>query len=388
MKRSGIARWLLRQSNKHRNPARRGEQSLTEWLLRLPSLLRSTWQDSFVPILQRLAYPLASVTAIVLVGMAGYVWLEGWSWFDSLYMTIITLATIGYGETHPLHTSGRVFTLLLIVVGVAVFGFLISNLTQAVIETGIRSALGRRKLFKDISSLKNHYILCGAGRVGMRVVDELHRKKVDFVVIERDEIVAEKLLTKGHLVLIGDATDETVFEGAGVRTARALITTASSDAENVYITLTARGMNPNIHIVARANDQAAERQLLRAGANKVISPVLIGSHRLAQAALSPAVADFLELTTMTETLDLNFEQILIGDHSSLAGVKLKESGIRTEHNAMVVAITPRAGGMIFNPSGDQVLHAGDLLIAIGTHSGLAKLAEIADYHPGQTAKLK
>lgn len=357
-------------------------------LLRLPSLLHSTWQDSLLPILQRLTYPLISVTAIVLVGMTGYVWLEGWSWFDSLYMTVITLATIGYGETHPLSNGGRAFTLLLIVVGVAVFGFLISNLTQAVIESGIRSALGRRKLFKDISSLKNHYILCGAGRVGMRVVDELYRKNVDFVVIERDESVAEKLLTKGHLVLIGDATDETVFEGAGVRCARALITTASGDAENVYITLTARGMNPNLHIVARANDQAAERQLLRAGANKVISPVLIGSHRLAQAALSPAVADFLELTTMTETLDLNFEQILIGDHSTLVGMMLKESGIRSEHNAMVVAITPRAGAMVFNPSGDQVLQAGDLLIAIGTRNGLAKLAEIADYHPGRTAKLK
>lgn len=357
-----------------------------EPIQRLLAFLRPVWLDSVLPILERLAYPLISVAAIVVVGMVGYGWLEGWSWFDSLYMTIITLATIGYGETHPLTNAGRAFTLVLIVVGVAVFGFLISNLTQAVIETGIRSALGRRKLFKDISSLKNHYILCGAGRVGMRVVDELHRKKVDFVVIERDEHVAEKLLTKGHLVLIGDATDESVFEGAGVRTARALITTASSDAENVYITLTARGMNPNIHIVARANDQAAERQLIRAGANKVISPVLIGSHRLAQAALSPAVADFIELTTMTENLDLNFEQILIGDHSPLNGLKLKDSGIRSEHSAMIVAITPRSGAMVFNPSGEQVLQAGDLLIAIGTHSGLAKLAEIADYHPGKAAK--
>lgn len=327
--------------------------------------------------LQRLLYPLVFVAGIILSGTLGYVLIEGWPWFDSLYMTVITLATIGYGEVKPLTPGGRWFTIVLIFVGVAVFGFLITRLTEAVIESGIRSALGRRKLFKDISQLKDHFILCGAGRVGLRVVDELNRKGVDFVVIEHDDQVAERLLTSGHLVLIGDATDETVLEGAQVRRAKTLITAASSDAENVYITLTARGLNPNIYIVARANDQPAERQLMRAGANKVVSPVLIGSHRMAQAALSPAVADFLESATMTEKLDLNFEQVHIADDSPLNGVRLKDSGIRSAHEVMVVAITPQGGEMIFNPNGDQMLHAGDLLIAIGRRSGLIKLAEIA-----------
>jgi voltage-gated potassium channel len=318
----------------------------------------------------------------------GYCWIEGWSWFDALYMTVITLATIGYGETHQLTQAGRAFTMALIVVGVAVFGYLLSSLTRAVIEAGVNAALGRRKLFKDISQLKDHYILCGAGRVGLRIVDELAKKGVDFVVIERDEEVAQRLLTKGYLVLIGDATDETVLEGAQVRLARTLISAASSDAENVYITLTTRGMNPNLYIVTRATDQSAERQLMRAGANKVISPVLIGSHRMAQAALSPAVADFLELTTMTESLDLNFDQIHIGENSPLNGLMLKDSGIRSQHQVMIVAITPRGGGpMIFNPSGDQILRAGDLLIAIGTHAGLSKLEQIADYKRGKTARL-
>jgi voltage-gated potassium channel len=273
--------------------------------------------------------------------------------------------------------GGRVFTIILIIVGVTVFGFLISSLTQAVIESEIASALGRRRLFKDIHQLKDHYILCGAGRVGMRIVDELKKKEVDFVIIERDEMVAERLLTKGQLVLIGDATDEGVLEGAQVRAAKSLITAASTDAENVYIVLTARGMNPNIYIVARANDLAAERQLKRAGADKVVSPVLIGSHRMAQAALSPAVVDFIELTTMTETLDLNFEQVRIAKGSPLEGKQIKDSRIRSEHNVMIVAITPLEGEMIFNPNGDQTLRAGDLLIAIGTRIGLAKLAEVA-----------
>ncbi|HKX32982.1 MAG TPA: potassium channel protein [Blastocatellia bacterium] len=335
-----------------------------------------------MPLSKKLIYTLATVLAINFIGAAGYRLIEGWSWFDAIYMTVITLATIGYGETHPLSTSGRAFTILLIVVGVAMFGFVISILTRTLIEIEISSALGRRKLFKDINQLKNHYILCGAGRVGMQIIDELKKKGVEFVVIERDEAVGERLLTRGILVLVGDATDETVLKGAQVRTARALITAASSDAENVYIVLTARGMNPTLHIVARAVDLPAERQLLRAGANKVVSPVLIGSHRMAQAALSPAVADFIELTTMTETLDLNFEQIQIGEGSVLDGRKLRDSGIRTEHSVMIVAITSLAGHIIFNPDGEQTLHAGDLLIAIGTRAGLAKLAEVAHHNRG------
>ncbi len=326
---------------------------------------------------KRFIYPLAAVAATILFGVIGYRLLEGWPWFDGLYMTVITLATIGYGEVRPLTPAGRAFTIVLIIVGVAVFGFLISVLTQAVVENEIAAALGRRRLFRDISQLEDHFILCGAGRVGLRVIDELRKRDVDFVVIERDDEVAEKLLTRGDLVLIGDATDEDVLEGARVRAAKALITAASSDAENVYIVLTARGLNPNLYIVARANDLAAERQLKRAGANKVVSPVLIGSHRMAQAALTPAVADFIELTTMTETLDLNFEQVRICEGSLLDGKQIKDSRIRSEHNAMIVAITPLEGEMIFNPNGDQTLRAGDLLIAIGTRSGLAKIAEIA-----------
>ncbi len=320
-----------------------------------------------------------AIIAMIFAGTLGYHLIEGWPWFDGLYMTVITLATIGYGETHPLTLGGRLFTLILIVVGVALFGLLVSNLTRTVIESGVRAALGRRKLFKDISQLKNHYIVCGAGRVGMRIIDELERKGVDFIVIESDESVAERLLKKGILVLNGDATDESVLEGANIRLARSLITAASSDADNVYIVLSARGLNPNLHIVARAIDLPAERQLMRAGANKVVSPVLIGSHRMAQAALSPAVADFIELTTMTESLDLNFDQIWITAGAPLDGVKIKDSGIRSQYEVIIVAVTPEGGKMIFSPGGDHILRAGDLLIAIGTREGLTQLAGLARY---------
>ncbi|MFN9741565.1 MAG: potassium channel family protein [Acidobacteriota bacterium] len=326
-----------------------------------------------VSLRRRLLIQVAVATILLVIGTVGYHIIEGWSLFEGLYMTVITLATIGYGEVRVLSYEGRIFTMILIMVGVILVGYLISNLTKALIENEIAAALGRRKLYKDISQLNDHFILCGAGRVGARVIDELQKKGVDFVVIERDEATAEKLLQEGILVLMGDATSETVLEGARIRSARTLITAASTDAENVYIVLTARGLNPDIYIVARANDVPAERQLRRAGANKVVSPVLIGSHRMAQAALSPAVADFIELTTMTESLDLFFDQAPIPPRSVLDGVKLKDSGIRA-FQVMIVAITPAGGAMIFNPDGEQTLRAGDLLIAIGDQAGLARLA--------------
>lgn len=329
---------------------------------------------------------MAALVSLLVGGTSGYHFIEGWSWFDGLYMTVITLATIGYGEVKTLSQLGRGFTMILIVFGVALFGFLLSTLTQALIESELADTFGRRKVFRDISQLKNHYILCGAGRVGLRIIEEIKRKGEEFVVIERDDQVAERLLTQGDLVLIGDATDEAVLEGAQVRTARALITAASSDPENVYIVLTARGLNPDMHIVSRATDLSAQRQLLRAGANKVVTPTLIASHQMAQAALSPAVAEFIESTTMTESLDLNFEQIRISADSTLDGQKLKDAGIRAEHNVMIVAITPASGEMIFNPGGEQVLNAGDLLIAIGKRAGLVTLAKIAAGSQGRAQK--
>lgn len=333
----------------------------------------------------RIYFSIALLAFLILAGTLGYHLIEGWSLFDGLYMTVITLATIGYGEVHNLSQAGRYFTLALILVGVTVFGFLISQLTQSLIQSEITSVLGRRRMFRDINKLEGHYIVCGAGRVGMQVIDELLRKEVDFVIIDRDEHVSERLLTKGNLVLVGDATDEHVLEGANVRTARCVITAASSDADNVYVTLTARGLNPNIHIVARASDKFAERQLRRAGANKVISPTL--GHRLAQSALSPAVADFIELTTTTENLDLGFEQVRVLPGSPLDGRKLRDSGIRSHHNAIIVAITDHNGKMHFNPDAEQTLNAGDLLIAIGTRADLMKLAETANYKRGSTTRL-
>ncbi len=333
----------------------------------------------------RLYYSLAAIVVLTLIGTFGYHLIEGWSLFDGLYMTVITLATIGYGEVHPLSPAGRSFTLGLILIGVAVFGFLISVMTQTLIETEITAVLGRRKMFKDISRLNGHYIVCGAGRVGMQIINELRRKEVDFIVIDRDEQIADKLLSKGDLVLTGDATDETVLEGANVSTARCLITAASKDADNVYVVLTARGMNPTLHIVARATDLHAERQLTRAGANRVVSPTM--GHRMAQSALSPAVADFIELTTTTASLDLGFEQIRILPGSPLDGRRIKESGVRSEHNAMIVAITDSTGKMHFNPDGNHELRAGDLMIAIGTPADLAKMAETADYKRGSTSRL-
>ena len=288
---------------------------------------------------------------IIIVGATGYHFVEGWSWFDGLYMTMITLSTIGYGETHPLSPHGRYFTLGLIVIGVIGAGFLISSLTQTLIETEISAALGRRRLYKDINKLRNHYILCGAGRVGNQIIDEFRRKGVEFVIIERQEQVAERLLSHGDLVLIGDATDEAVLEGAHVREARGLLASAATDAENVYIVLTARGMNPDIYIVARATEPSAEKKLIRAGANRVVSPVLIGSIAWPRPSLT-GNADH-RADNDDRKVDLT-EQIRIAVGSPLDGCRLADADFRPER-MMLVAINTQQGKMVFNPPGEQVL---------------------------------
>jgi voltage-gated potassium channel len=256
--------------------------------------------------------------------------------------------------------------------------FAISTGTQALIQLELINIIGgRRKMFKDISKLKDHYIVCGAGRVGRQVIKEMQRRNADFVIVESDEAKGHKLLEQGLLVLIGDATDEETLRGAGLARARAIVCTLPTDADNVYSTITARGLNPLLYIVARASEEAAIPKLLKAGANRVISPVLIGGHRIAQAVLSPAVSEFIELTTMTEDLDLWMEEVQIDASSPLIGKKLRETGIRRELDTVIIAIKRASGEMQVNPTGDAEVLAGDMLIAVGSEGNLRKLASLA-----------
>lgn len=327
---------------------------------------------------KKLQLALTAIVVLIASGMVGFKLILGMPWFDSFYFTLITLTTIGYGEPTNMTEGGRVFAAVLIITGVGTIGYALSVAVQAVVESELLSAFGKRKMYKDINKLTSHYIVCGAGRVGAGVVRDIARSGHDFVVIEGDEGIADRLLAQGHLVLMGDATNDDVLKAAGIERARGIVCAVSSDPDNLYITLTARDLNKEARIVARANDESAVGRLLKAGADRVVSPALSGSSKMSQMLLRPAVADFMELATMTERLELEIEQVEIGARSPFISTALKDTGIRSEHDVIVIAIKRASGEMIFNPSADTLIEERDALVTIGSHSSLLALERMAN----------
>jgi voltage-gated potassium channel len=326
--------------------------------------------------LKTMLYPLIVLAVVIMAGTAGYATIEGWPVFDAFYMTIITLTTIGYGEVHPLDQGGRGFTILLIVFGVGTAAFAIRNATKIMLEGELKEIFGRKKLEKKIKNLKGHYIVCGFGRMGRLISRELARKPVPFVIIEKNTSNLTEEDWEKYLIILGDADrDETLVE-AGIGQAQGLIAVVSSDAENLYIVLSARGLNPDLYIVARAGEEGSEQKLLRAGASKVISPYLIGADRMAQAVLRPAVVDFIEFATQSGNIELQMEEVTIKKGSSLAGLAINQCGIRQDLGIIIVAIKRGDGKMEFNPSPTAVLNEGDCLIALGQPRQLKALEEI------------
>lgn len=333
---------------------------------------------------KKLQVAISAILGLIAFGTVGLkLILDQLSWFDSFYFTLITLTTVGYGEPEHTTEGARYFTAALIILGVGTLGYALSSAAQAVIESELLSTFGKRRMFKDINKLSGHYIVCGAGRVGAGVIRDISRSGHDLVVIEGDESIADRLLAQGQLVLMGDATSEDVLKAAGIERARGIVCAVSSDPDNLYITLTARDLNKELRIISRANDEAAVGRLLKAGANKVVSPALTGSTRMAQMLLRPAVADFLDLATMTERLELEIEQVEIGQDSPFIGRPLKDTGIRSEHGVIVIAIRRADGAMIFNPFADTVIEEKDALVALGSHSSLETLEQMAN--PGSTS---
>lgn len=325
----------------------------------------------YVP--RKLLLPLLIFLVLLLSGILGYMLLEGWGVLDSLYMTIITLSTVGYGEVHDVGPGGRIFTVLLIIFGVSIITYIISLVVETLVAGEIRSVLGRRKVDKKIKSLRDHYIICGYGRIGSIICRELTSRSIPLVVIERDEQVREQLEQDGILYLEGDATHEETLLEAGVEHAKGLVSVVSSDAENVYICLTARGLHPQLYILTRAEDEVSERKLLRAGANKVILPYILGGRRMVQAIVRPTVSDFLESAVHDESTELNIEEVAVGENSSLMDLTLVESGIRQKMDIIVIGIKQRDGTMIFNPSSQAKIQSGDTLIAMGRNKDLETL---------------
>ena len=310
---------------------------------------------------------------MLLGGTIGYIVLEGWSFTDALYMTVITLGTVGYGEVQRLSPAGRIFTMVLIIAGVGFVFYLAASVIQLMVEGRVREILGRRKLEKKIRAQKGHYIICGYGRVGSSICEALGSKPIGIVVIERDPAGVAKLNERNILHVVGEATDEENLIKANIQQARGLIAALKTDSDNVYVTLSARQLNPDLFIMARAGEERSEKKLIAAGANKVVCPYRMGAHRMAQTILRPTVTDFLELTLMETTRDIQMEEMPVNHTSKLINVALQDSGIRKELDLIIVAVKKAPGDMLFNPSSQTRLDAGDTVIAIGEKQNLERL---------------
>lgn len=316
-----------------------------------------------------------ALVLLTFVGVAGFHYIEGWSWFDGFYMVVTTFSTIGYQEVHPLSHAGRIFNVLLILVGVSLVFLGIGSLTQALLEFSLRKFFGRRKMEREIDRLRDHYIICGVGRVGRSAARELARKPVPFVILEQNDAKAARF-GNDWLVLVGDATQEQTLRQVHIERARGLVAATTTDATNLYIVLTARGLNPQLTIIARASEEGAEKHLLKAGADSVVSPYHFAGQRIAQTFLRPHVVSFLDTATTHLGMDLEIGEILVSSNSEFAGKTVGSSRIRQERGVIILAIK-RESGMHFNPAPDDLIQPGDCLIAMGQPAQLRQLEETA-----------
>jgi len=326
-----------------------------------------------LPTRARIRIVLLAVLAAIAFGTVVFHLLEGWSILDSLYVTVQTVTTVGFGDITPRTAAGRVFATALMMIGVGVVLYALTSTVQSIVHSEL---FARYRQTRKMSKLRDHFIICGAGRVGSHLIRSLRAVDGVFIVIESDLSKCEALTAMNIPVLLRDATLEETLIEAGVEHARGLASCLPDDADNVYVVLTARDLNPNIHIVARAAEEQAESKLIRAGANRVVAPTIIGGHRMAMALTKPAVGDFLDSVTANH-LELGFEQLEVDPVSSLVGRKLSESVIRSELNIVIVSIRRNNGQIIFNPSGETKIESGDMLIAIGNAESLARLNELA-----------
>jgi len=315
------------------------------------------------------------VIVVVLTGTAGFSLIEGWSPFEALYMTVITLTTIGYQELKPLSDAGRAFNIFLVFFGIGVVAYAVNNGIRVVLEGEIQKAFGRIRLERRLKSIRKHFIICGYGRMGRIICKELKAKGVPFVVIEKER---QELDADDESVFIyGDATRDELLMEAGIKKARGLISVLSTDAQNLYVVLSARGLNPDLLIVARAGEEVSEQKLLRAGADRVVSPYYIGGIRIAHTVLKPAVVDFIEFATKSENLELQLEEIEVSERSAIADKTIHEAGIGRELGVIIVAIKRKSGEMKFNPVHNTRIKSGDTLIAIGEAEKLTALERLA-----------
>jgi len=317
------------------------------------------------------------ILALHVLGTVGYTVVEGWSLWDSFYMTVITITTVGYGEVHPLSAGGRAFTVVLLLTGVGTFFYAFTLFMTLLSEGKWTERRAHKRLARMLDDLTDHFIICGYGRMGEIIAREFARHNVPFVVIERNPERMHLAMEHGFVAVEADASSEDVLRRVHIDRARGLVAAVSTDAENVYAVLSARLLRPELFIVGRAETDDARVKLKRAGADRVISPYHLGGVQLAQTALRPAVVDFVQLATSSENLDLNLEQVHIGGGSPLDGCSLVDSGVRQRFGVVVVGIRRADGRMDFNPEPEMMMRAGDDLVVLGRARSLKELEAAA-----------
>jgi len=322
---------------------------------------------------RRFQLGLSGLILVVCLGVVGYMTIEGWSFFDALYMSVVTLSTVGFEEVHDLSTAGRAFSIFLIVTGTGVMLYTLTTVVQYLLEGHLVSIWGRRRMKERISKLKDHVILCGYGLVGREVARVFRSEGTPFVVIEKEPAVVALAAEHEYLCLEGNATSDDMLVEAGIQRARALVTALGSDADNVYVTLSARQMRSDLFIVARAVTEESEPKLRRAGANRTMSPYSIGGRRLAMLTLRPVVVDFVDTTMRGRGgEDLILENVRLTAGSPVAGATVQDSKQLCQ-GATILAVQKRNGNLLTNPPAQTVLEIGDQLVVIGTRDQLRGL---------------
>lgn len=322
---------------------------------------------------RRLAYVAGAIVVMLLAGTLGFVLIEHWPAFDAFYMTLITLTTVGYAEVHPLSPVGRIFNSVLILFGVTIMLIAMGAVTQTVIELELNQLFGKRRTKNMIDKLKDHYIVCGFGRVGRGAAEELTRACVPFVIIDNDEERVTRAMRAGMLAALADATRDTTLKEAGIDRAAGLIATLASDADNLFVILSAKNLNPTLKLSTRVAEEETQEKMRRAGADFVFAPYNITGHRMAQAMLRPHVAQFIDLTTTDMGLNVGIEQVQVSGKSAFAKATLGQMQIRRELGVIVLAIRKSDGAMQFNPPAEAEISSGDYLIAMGEPQNLRRL---------------
>jgi voltage-gated potassium channel len=327
---------------------------------------------------RRLRLSLALLVAVAAVGTFGYVTIEGYPLLDAVYMTVTTLTTVGFGEVHPLSPAGRLFTVGLIIFGLGTVSAAVGSALEILFGEQLRERVHHQRMERRLHEIKDHVIICGYGRIGQEVARELQRHDLPFVVIDRDPQDSASLEAAGILHVVGDASEEETLRHAGIEHARTLVAVASTDADNIFITLTSRSLNPRLYIVARSVREQDEHKLRRAGADRVISPYVIGARRIAIDIYRPEVVDFLDMYARGAERELEIDSIPISPTAPFAGQPLRESGIRERTGCTVLALRDAGTGRFnINPAPDTPLSAGDAMIVLGTLEQLQNLQRLA-----------